>query len=255
MQGYHFTNRVREALGRAREEAVRLRHEYVGTEHVLLGVLGQESSVAIDVIKSFGVELDDVRRSIEDGIRLGSENYEPRSDLPYTSRAKKVLEFAMSEARKLNHSYVGTEHLLLGLVYEAKGVAAQVLLDFGIALDPTRARVVEILGSGKQDDDGLRRREPSAIAVRAWARKNESSLGNSVASAVGDVRAPSGPMAASVIEALAAHSDVAAVFSAQGIDITKLTEALRAASPPAPPGDAPSSSAGDSPPETSPPAA
>jgi len=114
----------------AREEAARLHHEYVGTEHILLGLIREGEGVAAAVLTNLNVDLDEIQQKIEETVKKGKA---PASagppDLPYTSRAKKVLELAMSEARELNHSYVGTEHLLLGLLREEKGIAAQVLTD------------------------------------------------------------------------------------------------------------------------------
>src|SRR5881296_3027218 len=111
MNGYNFTDRVRKVLQMAREEAARLHHEYVGTEHILLGLIREGEGVAAAVLTNLNVE-------IEETVKKGKAAAAAGPDLPYTSRAKKVLELAMSEARELNHSYVGTEHLLLGLLRE-----------------------------------------------------------------------------------------------------------------------------------------
>src|SRR5215210_1980595 len=121
MNGYNFTDRVRKVLQMAREEAARLHHEYVGTE--------------------------DIQQKIEETVKKGKAAAAAGPDLPYTSRAKKVLELAMTEARELNHSYVGTEHLLLGLLREEKGIAAQVLTDAGVNLEQSRAETLRLLGS------------------------------------------------------------------------------------------------------------
>jgi ATP-dependent Clp protease ATP-binding subunit ClpC len=139
MNGYNFTERVRKVLAMSREEAVRLRHEYVGTEHMLLGLLREPDGVAITVLQSFSVGLEDLSQKVEESIERSRSADASRTDLPYTSRAKKVLELAMSEARELHHSYVGTEHLLLGLLREEKGIAAQVLNAAGVTLDAARA--------------------------------------------------------------------------------------------------------------------
>jgi ATP-dependent Clp protease ATP-binding subunit ClpC len=147
MNGYNFTERVRKVLAMAREEAVRLHHEYVGTEHILLGVLREGEGVATTVLQNLSVELDDVQQKIEEIVARGNASRTTGPDLPYTSRAKKVLELAMSEARELNHSYVGTEHLLLGLLREEKGIAAQVLVDAGVTTESARAETLRILGT------------------------------------------------------------------------------------------------------------
>src|SRR6266513_1593079 len=128
MNGYNFTDRVRKVLQMAREEAARLHHEYVGTEHILLGLIREGEGVAAAVLTNLNVDLEEIQQKIEETV-------------------KKVLELAMSEARELNHSYVGTEHLLLGLLREEKGIAAQVLTDAGVNLEQARAETLRLLGS------------------------------------------------------------------------------------------------------------
>jgi ATP-dependent Clp protease ATP-binding subunit ClpC len=147
MNGYNFTERVRKVLAMAREEAARLHHEYVGTEHILLGLIREGEGVAATVLQNLSVELDEIQQKIEETVKKGKAAQATGPDLPYTSRAKKVLELAMSEARELNHSYVGTEHLLLGLLREEKGIAAQVLTDAGVNLEAARAETLRILGT------------------------------------------------------------------------------------------------------------
>jgi ATP-dependent Clp protease ATP-binding subunit ClpC len=164
MDGYNFTERVRRALSRAREEAIALRHAYVGTEHILLALL-EAGGVAQATIENLGVSTGDVRKKVLDTVvpgRADSTSAEPPAgifeaiadtifprgpDLPYTNRAKKVLELAMSEARDLHHSYVGTEHLLLGVMREARGVGAQVLASFGVSVQSVREEVLRLLGT------------------------------------------------------------------------------------------------------------
>ncbi len=147
MNGYNFTDRVRKVLQMAREEAARLHHEYVGTEHILLGLIREGEGVAAAVLTNLNVDLDEIQQKIEETVKKGKAPAASGPDLPYTSRAKKVLELAMSEARELNHSYVGTEHLLLGLLREEKGIAAQVLTDAGVNLEQARAETLRLLGS------------------------------------------------------------------------------------------------------------
>ena len=147
MNGYNFTDRVRKVLQMAREEAARLHHEYVGTEHILLGLIREGEGVAAAVLTNLGVELEEVQQKIEETVKKGKSAAAAGPELPYTSRAKKVLELAMMEARELNHSYVGTEHLLLGLLREEKGIAAQVLTDAGVTLEQSRAETLRLLGS------------------------------------------------------------------------------------------------------------
>ncbi len=143
---YNFTDRVRKVLAMAREEAVRLQHDYVGTEHILLGLIREGDGVAAEVLRSLAADLDELLRLVEENIRPGKASASI-GELPYTTRAKKVLEYAMAEARELNHSYVGTEHLLLGLLREEKGLAAKVLGELGIGLEEARAEMLKLLGT------------------------------------------------------------------------------------------------------------
>jgi len=145
MNAYMFTDRVRMVLQKAREEAARLNHEYVGTEHLLLGLISEGKGVAVTVLTNLGVDLKDVRQKIEEIVKVG-KNAPMGPDLPYTSRAKKVLELAMNEAHKLGHSTVGTEHLLVGLLREEKGIAAQVLTHHaGVTLENARTETARLM--------------------------------------------------------------------------------------------------------------
>jgi ATP-dependent Clp protease ATP-binding subunit ClpC len=143
---YNFTDRVRKVLAMAREEAIRLQHDYVGTEHILLGLIREGEGVAAAVLLNLNVDLEQIHERIEESVKKGKATI-ALGELPYTSRAKKVLEYAMAEARELNHSYVGTEHLLLGLLREEKGIAAQVLNSLGLTLDEARGETLKLLGS------------------------------------------------------------------------------------------------------------
>src|SRR4051812_46807549 len=143
---YNFTDRVRKVLAMAREEAIRLQHDYVGTEHILLGLIREGEGVAAAVLNNLAVDLEQVQEKVEESVRRGKATI-ALGELPYTSRAKKVLEFAMAEARELNHSYVGTEHLLLGLLREEKGIAAEVLGQLGVSLEDARRQTLKLLGS------------------------------------------------------------------------------------------------------------
>jgi hypothetical protein len=131
----------------AREEAARLHPDSVGTAHILLGLIREGEGVAAAVLTNLNVDLEDIQQKIEETVKKGKAAAAAGPDLPYTSRAKKVLELAMTEARELNHSYVGTEHLLLGLLREEKGIAAQVLTDAGVNLEQSRAETLRLLGS------------------------------------------------------------------------------------------------------------
>src|SRR5437667_3061863 len=145
MNGYNFSDRVRKVLQMAREEAARLHHEFVGTEHILLGIIREGEGVAAAVLTNLNVDLEEIQQNIEAIVKKGKAAAAAGPDLPYTSRAKKVLEFAMSEARELNHAYVGTEHLLLGVLREEKGIGAQVLTAAGVTLEVARSEVLRLL--------------------------------------------------------------------------------------------------------------
>ncbi|HEU4798031.1 MAG TPA: Clp protease N-terminal domain-containing protein, partial [bacterium] len=167
MNGYNFTERVRKVLAMAREEAARLHHEYVGTEHILLGLIREGEGVAATVLQNLNVELDEIQQKIEETVKKGKAAQATGPDLPYTSRAKKVLELAMSEARELGHSYVGTEHLLLGLLREEKGIAAQVLTDAGINLEAARQETLRILGTDQPQQGGSATAAPAGAPAPA----------------------------------------------------------------------------------------
>jgi len=173
MNGYNFTERVRKVLAMAREEAARLHHEYVGTEHILLGLIREGEGVAAAVLQNLNVDLDEIQQKIEETVKKGKAAQATGPDLPYTSRAKKVLELAMGEARELNHSYVGTEHLLLGLLREEKGIAAQVLTDAGVHLEAARAETLRLLGTEMPQGGGTATPTAGAPAQQQTSAKGE----------------------------------------------------------------------------------
>ncbi|MCY3698682.1 MAG: ATP-dependent Clp protease ATP-binding subunit [Gemmatimonadetes bacterium] len=143
---YNFTDRVRKVLAMAREEAIRLKHDYVGTEHILLGLIREGEGVAAAVLANLSADLDELKRLVEGNIRAGKSS-SSIGELPYTTQAKNVLEHAMAETEELNHTYVGTEHLLLGLLRQEKGLAAKALGEAGIGLDGARAETLKLLGT------------------------------------------------------------------------------------------------------------
>src|SRR5215208_745435 len=155
--GYNFSEHVRRVLAMAREEAARFHHEYVGTEHMLLAIAREAESVAAYALGEMGVDRGKIIQLIEETVRPGETAKPTGPDLPYTSRAKKVLEESMAEARELQHSYVGVEHLLLGLMREGHGVAAQVLVQLGARLNTLRAIILRLLGSLRDDPTGMAR--------------------------------------------------------------------------------------------------
>src|SRR5574337_1209778 len=174
MNGYNFTDRVRKVLQMAREEAARLHHEYVGTEHILLGLIREGEGVAAAVLQNLNVDLEEIQQKIEETVKKGKAAAATGPDLPYTSRAKKVLELAMTEARELNHSYVGTEHLLLGLLREEKGIAAQVLTDAGVSLEQSRAETLRLLGSDMPQAAGAGAGNPAPAAQPKAEKKSKT---------------------------------------------------------------------------------
>ena len=141
-----FTDRARKVMALANQEAQRFNHEYVGTEHILLGLVKEGQGVAANVLHNLGVDLKKIRLEVEKIVKSGPDMV-TMGKLPQTPRAKKVIEFAIEEARNLGHNYVGTEHLLLGLLREHDGVAAQVLMNLGLKLDEVRGEVLNILGA------------------------------------------------------------------------------------------------------------
>jgi ATP-dependent Clp protease ATP-binding subunit ClpC len=142
-----FTDRARKVMQLANQEAQRFHHEYIGTEHILLGLIKDGDGVAANVLKNLDVDLRKVRKEVEKIVQTGpGVELTELGRIPQTPRAKKVIEYSVEEARKLNHNYVGTEHLLLGLLREEEGVAAQVLLNMGLDLNIVRAEVLNLLG-------------------------------------------------------------------------------------------------------------
>ncbi|UCG16435.1 MAG: ATP-dependent Clp protease ATP-binding subunit [Phycisphaerales bacterium] len=148
-----FTDRARKVMALANQEAQRFNHEYIGTEHILLGLVKEGSGVGANVLKNLEVDLRKVRLEVEKLVKSGPDMVS-MGKLPQTPRAKKVIEYSIEEARNLNHNYVGTEHLLLGLLREQDGVAAQVLMNLGLKLEEVREEVLNLLGAGAEAEEG-----------------------------------------------------------------------------------------------------
>src|SRR5438874_2616730 len=140
-----FTERARKVLTLAQEEAQRFNHNYIGTEHLLLGLVREGDGVAAKVLANMGVELNKVRSAVE--FIIGRGDRMVMGEIGLTPRAKKVIELAVDEARRLNHHYIGTEHLLLGLVREGEGIAAGVLESLGVSLEKVRSQVIQVLNT------------------------------------------------------------------------------------------------------------
>ena len=160
-----FTDRARKVMALAREEARRFNHEYIGTEHILLGLVKEGSGVAANVLQNLDVELQKVRLEVENIVQTGSDLISV-GQLPFTPRVKKALEFSMEEARALGHNYIGTEHLLLGLIREQEGVAAQVLLNLGLKLESVREEIIGLLGqepsNSTSQEKGTKKGKPTS---------------------------------------------------------------------------------------------
>jgi ATP-dependent Clp protease ATP-binding subunit ClpC len=171
-----FTDRARKVMQLANQEAQRFNHEYIGTEHILLGLVKEGSGVAANVLKNLDVDLRKIRLEVEKLVQSGPEMV-TMGKLPQTPRAKKVIEYSMEEARNLNHNYVGTEHILLGLLREQEGVAAQVLMNLGLKLEDVREEVLNLLGHGLEGGEGGERggREIGAGAGEATSSKSGKS--------------------------------------------------------------------------------
>ncbi len=158
-----FTERVRKVIYLAREEAARLQHDYIGTEHLLLGVIreGEGEGIAATVLNNLGLDLDRIRQEVENMVSASGGTM-TIGEIPFTPRAKRVLELAVEEARSLGHNYVGTEHLLLGLIREGEGVAAKVLLELGVDRKRVREETLKLLGGTPSSSSSTERGEERA---------------------------------------------------------------------------------------------
>jgi ATP-dependent Clp protease ATP-binding subunit ClpC len=164
-----FTERARKVIILAKEEAKRFNHDYIGTEHILLGLIREGEGVAANVLEKMGVSLENIRIEIEKLVQPGPAT-QIMGDLPFTPRAKKALELAAEEARSLGHNYIGTEHLLLGLIREEEGVASQVLLNLGLDLNTVRNKIMEVLGSELPGFGGPAAAKTKTPALDAFGR-------------------------------------------------------------------------------------
>jgi Clp amino terminal domain, pathogenicity island component len=158
-----FTDRARRVVVLAQEEAVGLNHNYIGTEHILLGLIREREGVAATALESLDISLEAVRAQVEEIIGQGQTT--PSGHIPFTPRAKKVLELSLREALQLGHNYIGTEHILLGLIREGQGVAAQVLVKLGADQPRVRQQVTQLLSGGELVGERLVVREPRPTVV------------------------------------------------------------------------------------------
>ena len=168
-----FTNRARQVIILARKEADRFNHNYIGTEHILLGLIKLGEGVAVNVLRRMGLDFETVRIEVEKAVGSGPET-KMIGELPLTSRAKKVIEFAVSEAKQLSHSYIGTEHILLGLLREGEGVAARILKNLDVNLDEVRSEILRELEAGLTPQGGMtakgKRKGGETPALTAFGR-------------------------------------------------------------------------------------
>src|SRR2546423_2593663 len=171
----NFTPRAQQVLALARKEADRFPHNYVGREHILLGLIKLGQGVAVSVLQKMGLDLETVRNAVEKQVGTGQET-KAQNSVPYTPRVKKVLALAGREAKTLNHSYVGTEHILLGLLREGEGVAARVLKSLDIDIERTRNEILRELDpqfSGSETEEGAEptsKKDVKTPALRAFGR-------------------------------------------------------------------------------------
>ena len=174
-----FTERARRVVVLAQEEARMLNHDYIGTEHILLGLIREREGVAARALESLGISLDAMRTAVEDIIGQGQQKQS--GHILFTPRAKKVLELSLREALQLGHDYIGTEHILLGLIREGDGVAAQVLTNAGVDLNRARQRVIGLL-HGRREEDVPPSSASSASASSASAALTADDLVSRLAS-------------------------------------------------------------------------
>ena len=164
----NFTPRAQQVLALARKEADRFNHNFVGTEHLLLGLIKLGQGVAVNVLQRTGLDLENVRQEVEKEVRTGGGEGKASGNIPYTPRVKKVLALAAKEAKALNHTYVGTEHILLGLLREGDGVAAKVLKTLDVDIEACRQEILKELDPGFQPSEGEESSaEPPSEAVKA----------------------------------------------------------------------------------------
>jgi ATP-dependent Clp protease ATP-binding subunit ClpA len=163
-----FTERARQVIVLAQDEARALKHNYIGTEHILLGLLREEEGLAARVLEAFGVTVEEVRAQVARVIGEGDES--PTGQIAFTPRAKKVLELSLKEALTLGHNYIGTEHILLGVARENQGVAARILLDFDVDAEKIRNEIIRMLSGPKYRENPQLRAE----IERVRAEKEEA---------------------------------------------------------------------------------
>jgi ATP-dependent Clp protease ATP-binding subunit ClpC len=174
-----FTDRARRVVVLAQEKARMLGHDYIGTEHLLLALIHEGQGVAAKALESLGISLEAVRHQVEEIIGQGQGT--ERGHIPFTPRAKKVLELSHRESHQLGHNYIGTEHLLLGLIREGEGVAAQVLVQLGADLDRVRQQVIQLLHA-------YRGAEPASSGATSGMRRGRGPASDDLDEQIAEVR-------------------------------------------------------------------
>lgn len=195
-----FTDRARRVVILAQEEAWMLNHIYIGTEHILLGLIHEGEGVAAKSLESLGVSLEGIRSQVEEIVGKGQQR--PTGHIPFTPRTKKVFELALREALQLGHNYIGTEHILLGLIREGEGVAAQVLVKLGVGLTRVREQVLQLLSGNTakapDEDQVLAKARTNVLSARKrhFAARDllEREILNSTNTPEGDEQQPNGKL-------------------------------------------------------------
>jgi ATP-dependent Clp protease ATP-binding subunit ClpA len=210
-----FTDRARRVLVLAQEEAALLNHDFIGTEHILLGLIHERDGVAAKALQSLGISLEAVREKVQETI--GPASAPATGSRPFTPRAKKVLELSLREALQLGHDYIGTEHMLLGLIREGEGVAAKVLVNLGGDLSRVRQRVIHLLGSGAGEALAAKKTSPAAAAAVARAATLSGLSPTTTGHLLGAILADTTSQAAKALAALKVTAD----------DVTRALAAIR----------------------------
>jgi ATP-dependent Clp protease ATP-binding subunit ClpA len=217
-----FSDRARRVVVLAQEEARMLNHDYLGTEHILLGLIHEGEGVAASALESIGISLRTVRSQVEEIVGQGKA---PQTGhIPFTPRAKKVLELSLREALQLGHSYIGTEHILLGLIREGEGVAAQVLQKLGADLERVRHQVIGLLGESGEPPEGRRfldRFTETAHGVLRLASESAGDLGHKAIE-------PADLLLALIVSDDAQVNELLASWGIQRADVLQRIEALAA---------------------------
>jgi ATP-dependent Clp protease ATP-binding subunit ClpA len=226
-----FTGRARQAIVLAQEESRRLNHSYIGTEHLLLGLLSEPQGVARLALDAVGVTLEDVRQRVEAVVKKGKKA--PSGHIPFTPRAKKVLELGLREALRLGHDYIGTEHLLLGLIREGEGLGTKILVQAGVELEALRRRVLDSVPPPDQGDSRRRRFWPrSRLGVPAVAGGDEIRTTTATDASLDEAHRLAGDTAVGSHHLLLAtlsdpSSAAAKALGTLGIDLERARSALR----------------------------